>query len=143
LTDVLAGSAPLKEAIVHNDDLGIDVLTAGQHSTNPLELIASNKFKELLKKLGEHYDQVILDTPPTQAVSDALVMGSAADAVVYVVKAHSTSINTVKHGLNRLKYANANVVGVVLNQVDTKKQSYYGGNDYYAGYFDSYGYSKT
>lgn len=143
LTDVLAGSAPLKEAIVHNDDLGIDVLTAGQHSTNPLELIASNKFKELLKKLGEHYDQVILDTPPTQAVSDALVMGSAADAVVYVVKAHSTSINTVKHGLNRLKYANANVVGVVLNQVDTKKQSYYGGNDYYAGYYDSYGYSKT
>jgi Mrp family chromosome partitioning ATPase len=68
-------------------------------------------------------------------------MGSIADAVVYVVKAHSTSINTVKHGLGRLKYANANVVGVVLNQVDTRKQSYYGGNEYYAGYYDSYGYS--
>jgi capsular exopolysaccharide synthesis family protein len=143
VTNVLAGTASLKEAIVHDKALGIDMLTSGQHSSNPLELIASNKFKELLKKLGEHYDYIILDTPPTQAVSDALVMGSIADAVVYVVKAHSTSINTVKHGLNRLQYANANVVGVVLNQVDTKKQSYYGGNDYYAGYYDSYGYSKT
>lgn len=141
LTNVLAGTSTLKEAIIHHDNLDIDILTAGQLSTNPLELIASNKYKEMLKKLGEHYDYVILDTPPTQAVSDALVMGSIADAVVYVVKAHSTSINTVKHGLGRLKYANANVVGVVLNQVDTKKQSYYGGNEYYAGYYDSYGYS--
>ena len=141
VTNVLAGTATLKDAILHHDNLDIDMLTAGQLSTNPLELIASNKYKELLKKLSEHYDYVILDTPPTQAVSDALVMGSIADAVVYVVKAHATSINTVKHGLGRLKYANANVVGVVLNQVDTKKQSYYGGNEYYAGYYDSYGYS--
>lgn len=141
LTNVLAGTSTLKESVVHNEDLGVDILTAGQHSPNPLELIASNRFKELLAKLAEHYQHVILDTPPTQAVSDALVMGSVADAVVYVVKAHSTSTNTVKHGLSRLRYANANVVGVVLNQVDTKKQSYYGGNDYYAGYYDSYGYS--
>ena len=141
LTNLLAGTASPKDAIERNESLGIDLLVAGQHSANPLEMIASNKFKELLKKLGEHYEYVILDTPPTQAVSDALIMGSIADAVVYVVKAQSTSINTVKHGLGRLKYSNANVVGVVLNQVDTKKQSYYGGNEYYAGYYDSYGYS--
>lgn len=141
LTNVLAGNCSVISAIVKHDGLGIDVLTAGLHSTNPLELIASNRYKELLNKLSKLYDHIILDTPPAQAVSDALVMSSIADAVVYVVKAHSTSVSTVKHGLGRLNYANANVVGVVLNQVDTKKQRYYGGNEYYAGYYDSYGYS--
>ena len=56
------------------------------------------------------------------------------------VKVHQ--INNIKNGLSRLKYANANVIGIVLNQVDTKKQAYYGGNDYYGGYYDSYGYSS-
>lgn len=142
LADVVAGSAELKECITPYMDAGISVLPAGILSPNPLELISSNRFREMLKKLAEHYDHIIIDTPPTQAVSDALVMGSLADAVVYVVKSDSTSINAIRNGLSRLHYANANVIGVVLNQLDVKKQSYYGGKDYYAGYYDSYGYSS-
>ena len=66
------------------------------------------------------------------------MIGAITDATVYVVKADSTPINVIKTGLNRLRYANANVVGVALNQVDTEKQGYY---QYYGGYYDTYGYS--
>jgi capsular exopolysaccharide synthesis family protein len=113
-------------------------MSGGQIVANPLELISSPKFKQLLDKLSEVYDQIIIDTPPTQTVSDSLIIGSMADAVVYVVKADSTPINIIKTGITRLRYANANVIGVTLNQVDTEKQSSY----YYGGYYDSYGYSK-
>ena len=142
LTNVVANSVELKSCIFRDEKCGISILPAGQLSPNPLELIASTKFRALLTELSEQFDHIILDTPPTQAVSDALVMGSIADAVVYVVKAGSTSINSIKSGLSRLRYANANVIGIVLNQVDTKKQAYYGGNDYYGGYYDTYGYSS-
>ncbi len=141
LANLVAGSAELKECIHRFKKANLDVMTAGQLSPNPLELISSNRFAELIKKLSSHYDHIILDTPPTQAVSDALIMGSMADAVVYVVKADSTSIKAVRNGMTRLQYANANIIGVVLNQLDVKKQAYYGGKDYYAGYYDSYGYS--
>jgi succinoglycan biosynthesis transport protein ExoP len=71
-------------------------------------------------------------------VSDALILASMADATVYVVKADVTPINVIKTGLMRLRHANANIVGVTLNQVDTQKQaSYY----YQGGYYDSYGYT--
>ena len=105
---------------------------------NPLELISSARFRTLLDKLKENFDCIILDTPPTQAVSDALMIGSMSDATIYVVKADSTPINVIKTGISRLRYANGNLIGVTLNQVDTEKQSSY---YYYGGYYDTYGYS--
>jgi len=101
-------------------------------------LISSARFRALLDKLKENFDCIIVDTPPTQAVSDALMIGSMSDATIYVVKADSTPINVIKTGISRLRYANGNLIGVTLNQVDTEKQSSY---YYYGGYYDTYGYS--
>lgn len=137
LTNLIAGAAELKDCIFTNKVGGFAYLAGGQVVANPLELLASKRFASLIEKLKETFDYIILDTPPTQAVSDALVLGSMADATVYVVKADSTPINVIKTGLARLRYANANIVGITLNQVDTKKQADY----YHGGYYDSYGYS--
>ena len=138
LSNQIAGTAEVRDCIYPHKDGHFAYMPGGQLVPNPLELMASPKFKQVLDKLLEHFDQIILDTPPTQAVSDALIIGSMADAVVYVVKADTTPINVIRNGLNRLQYANANVIGVTLNQVDTEKQSSYYN---YGGYYDSYGYS--
>lgn len=138
LTNVMAGTAELKDCVHANKEGNFAFLASGQMVISPLELVSSKKFKDLLDKLKETFDYIIIDTPPAQAVSDALVVGSMADATVYVVKADSTPINVVKTGLSRLRYANANIIGIALNQVDMDKQSNY---YYHGGYYDSYGYS--
>lgn len=133
LANLIAGNTSFDGAIQHMD--GIDVILAGAVPPNPLELLSTKKFTDILAELGERYDRIVIDSPPTQAVSDALLLGTHADAVLYVVKANSTSVNLVKNGVGDLLQAGAPLTGVVLNQVDLNKQSYY--NYSYAGYYDS------
>ncbi|MCB1756314.1 MAG: polysaccharide biosynthesis tyrosine autokinase [Gammaproteobacteria bacterium] len=132
----------ISECVVRNiNDSNMDVIPCGKLPDNPLELLASSRFSRLLQKLGEHYDRVIIDCAPTQAVSDALVVGKQADTVLYAVKSHTTSMNLIRRGLQRLRQVGAHVLGVVVTQVDVDKISSYGGDYYYQGYYDYYGYS--
>jgi len=135
LSNLVADGIGVKDNCIHPwHKGGVDVLPAGQHVSNPLELLASKKFSEILDHLQGQYETIIIDTPPVNFVSDALVIGTG-KAVVYVVKSRSTSINSIQSGLSRLRNAQANIVGVVLNQVDTSKLSYYGEDEYYGGYY--------
>jgi succinoglycan biosynthesis transport protein ExoP len=64
----------LDDCILHMEDANIDVLTAGLVPPNPLELLSSQKFAELIRSLSETYDRIIIDSPPTLLVSDSLIM---------------------------------------------------------------------
>jgi len=139
LANLIAGTARLEECVQQVD--GISVLPAGMVPPNPLELLSSERFGEVLAQLSEQYDRIIIDTAPTQAVSDALVLAGHANAVIYVVKSESTSIPQVQAGVGKLLQLGAPVKGVVLNQLDVKKAAKYGYS--YGGYYDYYGYSNT
>ncbi|MBN7820235.1 GumC family protein [Bowmanella yangjiangensis] len=137
LADCLGGTELLEDCII-KDVRGIDVMPAGAVPLNPLELLSGDKLSALLEQLSKHYDKIIVDTPPVQAVSDALVIAPKADAVVLVVKADSTRSPVVQHVLAKLHQAHARVYGVVVNQLATEKQtSYYGGSAEY-GYYQTY-----
>lgn len=138
LANWLAGGASLEEVVLDID--GLSVITAGLVPPNPLELISSSRFEQLLKTLSETYDRILIDSPPINAVSDGLVLSRYADAVVFVVKADATPQTQVKTALGKLLQHGAHVKGVVLNQVDVKKALKEGGA--YAGYYDYYGYSQ-
>ena len=86
--------------------------------------------------LQSHYDRIIIDSAPTQAVSDALVLSSLADAVIYVARADSTSVSLVKGCLKRLNDVNALITGVVLNGMDMDRKGAY--SDQYAHYYGGY-----
>ncbi|GHA27726.1 lipopolysaccharide biosynthesis protein [Oceanisphaera arctica] len=139
LANLIAGTAALKDCIQQVD--GIDVMPAGMVPPNPLELLSSDRFTTALAQLSEQYDRIIIDSAPTQAVSDALVLAQHANAVIYVVKSESTAIPHVKAGIGKLLQLGAPVKGVVLNQLDVKKAAKYGYS--YGGYYDYYGYSKN
>jgi capsular exopolysaccharide synthesis family protein len=115
------------------------LICAGTIPPNPQELLASDKFKDLIKSLEGQYDHIILDTAPTQAVSDAMVVSNLCDSVVYVVRADSTNQNVINNGLSRFLKNGKRVDGIVLNQVDLKKAKKNGG---YSGYYDQYGYNS-
>lgn len=139
LANLIAGTAKLEECIKNVE--GVDMLSAGSVPPNPLELLSSPRFAEVIEYLREKYDRVIIDSPPTQAVSDALVLGTMANALIYVIRSDSTAKPLVIKGIGQLLQSNAPVTGIVLNQVDIKKAMKNGYN--YGGYYDYYGYSDS
>ena len=138
LANLIAGTAKAQDCIQKVSG-HLDMMTAGAVPPNPLELLASPRFAELLEKVKEHYDHIIIDSPPTQAVSDPILTSTLASSVIYVVKSESTSIPMAQRGVGQLLQSGASIVGVVLNQVDVKKAAKKGE---YSGYIDHYGYSS-
>ncbi len=144
LSSLIANTAPAKECIKRGAFEGaMDILPSGPIPEQPLELLASKRFEKILDSLSEHYDRIIIDSAPTQAVSDALVLGRLSDAVVYCVKSHETSLELIKRGVARLKEVKATLAGVIITQVDIDKITSYGGDYYYQGYYDYYGYTDN
>ncbi len=139
LANFIAGTEKFEDCLYIDEKSGLTIMPCGQVPPNPLELLASKRFGNMLEKLRNKFDKIVIDTAPTQAVSDSLVISQHADSVIYVVKADSTRLGMVKTGLGRLIEAKANIAGVVLNQVDLKKADSYGS---YHGYYDYYGYGE-
>lgn len=141
LSDFVAGTAKLDDCIQRYETGGIDVIGSGTIPPNPLELLSSKRFAKALEVLEKNYDRIVIDTAPSQLVSDAMVLSPLVGGMIFVVKADSTTHQQAKAGIKRLKEVNAPLIGVVLNQVNTKKISKYYGEDY-GGYYDTYGYTE-
>lgn len=140
LANLIAGTHQLEECITHDASSNIDVITAGPVSHNPQELLFSPNFKALIDKLKQSYEHIVIDTAPTQAVSDAIVVSEFCDTLLFVVKADSTNEKLVQNGLSRFMNVGKRIDGIVLNQVDVRKAN----NAYaYSGYYDQYGYGAN
>lgn len=139
LANLVAGTHSIEECLVTDEYSGIDLICAGTVPPNPQELLASEKFRDLIKQLEKDYDHLIVDSAPTQAVSDAIIVSKVCDSLVYVVKADATSDKIIRNGLSRFLQIGHRVDGVVLNQVDLKKAKKTGE---YAGFYDQYGYQS-
>jgi len=139
LANLIAGTEKLEDCIYKDEESGVDVITAGMIPPNPLELLSSSRFTELLTDLRTKYDRIVIDMAPTQAVSDALVVSKLVDSLIYVVRADFTRQKAAKNGIGRLLEVNAKLAGVVLNYVDVSKKENYEG---YHGYYDYYAYNS-
>jgi capsular exopolysaccharide synthesis family protein len=132
LSHFVSGTAELDDCIEHLPELKIHVMPAGIIPPNPLEMLSSKKFISALEILKQRFDRIVIDSAPLHPVSDALVLASYADSVIYVVKADSTSVTLVKKGIASIVASNEPLTGVVLNQFDTSKANkYYYGSKYY------------
>ncbi|HTC57747.1 MAG TPA: polysaccharide biosynthesis tyrosine autokinase, partial [Candidatus Sulfotelmatobacter sp.] len=139
LSNVLTGSTTLEEAITRTAVLpNLFVLAAGTPPPNPAELLASANMKDILAKLSQEYDHIVIDTPPSLSVTDAVVLSPRADAVVLVIRSGQTSKQALRRARDILMQVNAKVVGVLLNAVDLRSPDYYYYYEYqgkYAAYY--------
>ncbi|MEJ2764624.1 polysaccharide biosynthesis tyrosine autokinase [Photobacterium sp. MCCC 1A19761] len=127
LINTLAMGVPLEACLYHDDESGIDILTAGGATRSPQELLGSEQFTALLASLETKYDRIVIDTPPVLVVSDALIIGQQTGSAVMVVKA-GTKLKQVQAAIAKITKHNIPVRGVVLNQVDRQHTEY---DDYY------------
>lgn len=139
LSDVLGGFSDLK-CIQESDEENLSVLTAGTVPPNPSELLASPNFSAALKMLSEHFDYIFLDSPPANLVTDAIAVSSQVDGVMVIAKYGSTQKAIFKAMLEKLEQVNANILGVVLNDVNRNKYHQQFGSGYRGKYYYSYGY---
>ena len=148
LSNVLTGSATLQQAIIPSTILpDLFILPAGTPPPNPAELLASNKMKNVLEELRKQYDHIVIDTPPTLSVTDAVVMSTSADAVVLVIRSGHTTKPALRRARDILLQVNARVCGVLVNAVDLSSPDYYYHYEYQGkygrGYYQEEAWSST
>lgn len=132
------------QAIIHAEELGVDVILSGDIPPNPSELLGSERMQKLLDELKQDYDYIILDTPPVNMVTDAVVLAPKSDGVLFVVRANQSERAPVVHAVDQLEYAKAKVLGFILNGVELEKSSYGHGKYGYRrhGKYKQYGYNS-
>jgi capsular exopolysaccharide synthesis family protein len=136
LIAVLSGEVPLSLAVRHVEALNCDVLIGEPSHVNAADLFSSERFQAFLNDCRQHYDYVVVDTPPVLPVPDARVIGQFVDAIMYAVRWDHTTRRQVAEGLRSLANVGVKVSGLVLTQIDGKGMKRYGYGDYKA--YDSY-----
>lgn len=136
LSSFLAGQEKLGDVLEADLRSGLRVLPAGPPVPHPEDLLGSQEMRDLLRRLEELFDLVILDTPPLLAVSDALVLVRNVDKTIYLVRWATTDRSAVQSGLKQLRETSADIGGLVLSLVDIRKSAQYGGN---SSYHENYG----
>jgi capsular exopolysaccharide synthesis family protein len=140
LSDLVAGTATDEQCLLSLDGSDVKVLPSGTLPPNPLELLSSQRFAQTLERLKTQFDIIIIDSPPVELVSDALMISVHTSGVIYVAKAFDTPTPLIKKCLQRLQRANGPLLGVVLNQFDFAQAHKYHGDQ--SGY-GQYGYGET
>jgi capsular exopolysaccharide synthesis family protein len=135
LSAFLAGTVNLKDVIHETNIPNLLVIPCGVTPPNPGELILSVNFRKMLEALQQYFDFIVLDSPPLGNVSDARILAVSADSTILVIKAFSTSRHYLREVITHLTNAQAHVGGVVLNDVDVRRRSYYSGYSYYRTYY--------
>jgi capsular exopolysaccharide synthesis family protein len=141
LSHFISGANTLEQCVHYFEGEQLHVMPAGQIPSNPLELLSSHRFENGLDNLRKIFKYIVIDSAPTVPVSDPIVLSRLVNCTIYLVKANDTPYQMARIGIKKLQQVNANILGVVLNQVTPAKRPGrygYGESDYYT----YYGYHK-
>lgn len=131
LSEFLAGAVEIKE-VVHNSRVaGLHVIPAGSRVSAPADLITGGKFRSLLKQLRDHFDVILLDTPPVIPVADTINLRDQVDGFLFVYRTGFTPHPMFRQAVEEL--GENQVLGVILNGVEPKTDRYY--QRYYGKYY--------
>ena len=129
-SDVLAGSAPVGDAVQRSEGAGFSIVCAGDVTTSPVALLSADHMKQAFDGLLDNHDIVIIDGPPIMGMADAVLLARSVEAVLVVVEANRTLTSEVDVAVSRLPQNN--IIGGVITKFDAKSAGVrYGGNDYY------------
>lgn len=141
LLEVLEGRADLDDAIFRDAESGLDILPLTGHDRSASDVFGREAMKNLLKRLRERYELILLDTAPAMAVAETRILSTAVDSVVLLLRWRKTPRNVVKAALDTLEQVDAPVTGAALTQVNLRAEGRYGAGGGYGGSYYKY-YSK-
>ncbi|MHB7585965.1 polysaccharide biosynthesis tyrosine autokinase [Klebsiella pneumoniae] len=134
LSDYLSKRIELEKVIKQTSIAGLEFISRGMIPPNPAELLMHQRMGEFLNWANEHYDMVILDTPPILAVTDAAVIGNYAGTTLLVARFELNTTKEMTIAFKRFDQSGINVKGCILNGIVKKASSYYGYGYHHYGY---------
>lgn len=135
LTNVLVGSLTLEEGVQPTMVKGLFLLSRGVFPPNPVELLRSQKMKEVIDTLRQRFDFILIDSSPVIGLSDARVLCTMCDGTLFVVRGQQTTTTAARHAMEQLRMVNAQILGAVLNGIDIRAADY---ADYHYSYMAYY-----
>ena len=139
LGEIITGIAQLNEAIFKVPGTELDIITSGEKRFDMSDIVNKEQIKKFLDVLKFEYDYVIVDSPPVQPVSDTLILTQAADYNLFVIRSDETRTASFMSSIKKIQNVGAKISGIVINDLDTSKDSYY---SYYYSYSPEY-YTKS
>ncbi len=129
ITNYLTGKVNIQRAINKDrEQSNLDMIFTGPVPPNPAEILASDTFKEFVEDLSKEYDYVFIDTPPAGLFTDASLISTISDGVIFVIKSSDTKREDIALALENLKKVGAHILGAVLTHMPMKDKKY--GNYY-------------
>lgn len=144
LVSILRGESTLEQSLVpvqdHGNPIGLTLVPGGKREPRLVEILSSKNMQTVIEKLRTMSDIVILDTPPSAMLVDAMMLVRHVDAVAYVIMSDYARRRYIFAGVEELTTAGAPIVGCILNGGRTRggRYGYYG----YYGYRGKYGYGS-
>jgi capsular exopolysaccharide synthesis family protein len=124
LTLETASDEAIKQTIKQNGYGNLHILTAGERSVNPANLLSSSQMKRLLKELSAHFNYIIIDSPPALYFADSAILSTLVDAVILVVREGESSRQMILKTRKVFQSVGANLIGMVLNGVSFSRSNY-------------------
>ena len=134
-TDMILGSLEFDQVLKTHGIENLNIITCGGYSPNPAELINFPQVDELIQTLKQKFDLILFDSPPVLPVTDSTILGPKTDGIVLVYQAGKTPRQALVRAKTQLENVNANILGIVINNVKTEliedvspyqKYQYYG-----------------
>jgi capsular exopolysaccharide synthesis family protein len=129
LVEYMAGERTLEEVIHHDLETGLHFLPIKGQTTNPTDLLDSQKMRLLVESLRDSYDYIVLDSAPLASVTDTKVAALLADKVIFCIRWGQSMIGAAEESIQALREVNIEPAGAVLTMVDMKKHAQYGYGD--------------
>jgi len=137
LSSVIAGQAPLRDAVQRTRVARLQVLPCGPIPSNPAEILNGKRFAQVMDVLVRAYDRIVIDSPPVMPVTDSRILAASADVTLLVLRANKSTHRLSVHARDGLASVGANMLGVIVNDVPRRRSGY--GYGYGYGYYGSYG----
>lgn len=124
ISDLLVGKKSM-DVIAYKRNHNLTIITAGKKLPKPAEMLSSKAMTAFLEEMKKHFDYIVLDTPPLQAVTDAQILSTKVDGTLIVVRSGVTKKDVVNNAVSIIKKVNGNIIGTVLNAAENNKNTYY------------------
>ena len=137
LGEIISSNASLKETIFTVPGTKLEIITSGAKRFDMSDIVSRDQIKKFFDVLKEEYDYLIIDSPPVQPVSDTLILTQASDYNLFIIRSDSSKTLAFMSSIKKIQNVGAKIDGIVINDLDTSKDSYYNYN-YNYNYSSSY-----
>ena len=142
LGEIISSNTSFRDTIYTVPGTKLEIITSGAKRFDMSDIVSKEQIKKFFDVLKMEYDYLIIDSPPVQPVSDTLILTQAADYNFFIIRADSSKTIAFMSSIKKIKNVGAKIDGIIINDLDTSKDSYYNYNYYNYNYSSGY-YNKA